>query len=64
MIKECDKIRLKTGEIAKISEVLEEGVAYIVEVVRRSGGFSVTIDQIKHDDIQSVFVETEKPIAI
>jgi hypothetical protein len=62
MIKEYDKVRLKTGEIARISEVLEAGVAYIVEIIRKSGGFSVTIDQIKHDEIQSVFVETEKPV--
>ncbi|MCL2634219.1 MAG: hypothetical protein FWD34_06890 [Oscillospiraceae bacterium] len=62
MIKEYDKVRLKTGEIARISEVLEAGVAYIAEIIRNSGGFSITIDSISHDDIQSVFEETEKPI--
>jgi len=29
MIKEGDKIRLKTGEIALVAEVLEAGVMYI-----------------------------------
>ena len=62
MIKEYDKVRLKTGEIARISEVLEDGVAYIAEIIRRSGGFSVTVDNIRFDEIQSVFIETEKPV--
>jgi len=62
MIKEYDKVRLKTGEIARISEILEDGVAYIAEIIRRSGEFSVTVDHIKYEDIQSVFVETEKPL--
>ena len=62
MIKEYDKVRLKTGEIARISEVLEAGVAYIAEIFRPSNGFSVTIDDIRHDDIASVFIETETPL--
>jgi len=62
VIKEYDKVRLKTGEIARISEVLEDGVAYIAEIIRRNGDFSVSIEQIKQTDISSVFVETEKPI--
>jgi len=63
MINEYDKVRLKTGEIARISEVLELGVAYIAEIFRKNGESSITIDHIKHDDISSIFVETETPLA-
>ena len=64
MIKEYYKVRLKTGEISRISEVLESGVAYIAEVIRPSNGFSVTIDDIKQDDIASVFEEIEHPLML
>ena len=63
MIHECDKVRLKTGEIARISEVLEAGVAYIAEIFRKNGDFAITIDQINHNDIESIFIETETPLA-
>ena len=62
MVNEYDKVRLKTGEIARISEVLEPGVAYIAEIFRKNGEFTVTIDQINHDDIAAVFLETETPL--
>lgn len=32
MIKQYDKVRLKDGRTATIVEVLEEGVAYLVDV--------------------------------
>lgn len=57
MIKEYDKIKLKTGEIARISEVLEENVAYIAEIFDNCGGIS--IEQIDYKDILSVFEEVE-----
>lgn len=63
MIQEGDKIKLKTGELALISEILESGVVYIAEIFRKSGDFSITIDTVKHDEIASVFEETEKPLA-
>ncbi|MCL2754881.1 MAG: hypothetical protein FWD35_04080 [Oscillospiraceae bacterium] len=63
MIEESKKVRLKTGEVARIADVLEKGVAYIAEIMRRSNGFSVTVAQISHDDIQSVFEEIELPVA-
>ncbi|MCL1884341.1 MAG: hypothetical protein FWF81_11410 [Defluviitaleaceae bacterium] len=63
MIQEGVKIKLKTGELALISEILESGVAYIAEIFRKNGDFSVTIDTIKHNEIASVFEETEKPLA-
>ena len=61
MIKEGDKIKLSTGEIALISEILEENVAYIAEIFKNGGG--VSIEQISHQDIVSVFDEVERPLA-
>ena len=61
MIKEGDKIKLTTGEIAVISEVLEENVAYIAEIFVKKGG--VSIDQISYNDIASIFEEIERPVA-
>jgi len=62
MINEYDKVRLKSGEIARISEVLESGAAYVAEIFRPNNGFSITIEDIRHDDIASVFIETETPL--
>ncbi len=61
MIKECDKIRLKTGLLASVSEVLGNGTAFIIEYFTDNGEF--TTDQVTRDDIVSVFVETEQPLA-
>lgn len=60
-IEECTKIKLKTGEIAKISEVLKENTDYIAEVFKKNG--NVEVEQISYDDIASVFIETEKALA-
>jgi len=62
MIKEGDKVRLTTGEVAYISEILEMDVAYIAEIFRQNGDVSVTIEQISHDEIASVFEEIERPV--
>jgi hypothetical protein len=61
MINEFDKIKLKTGEIAVICEILEKNIAYIAEVYNRDGKMSV--EQIAYGDIASVFEEVERPIA-
>ena len=61
MYKENDRVILKTGETAQISEVLGSGAAYIVEIDRPSGGFSVTIEQLFHDEISKL--QTEVPVA-
>ena len=61
MIKEGDKIKLKTGEIAFVAEVLEEGVMYIAEVFTKDG---ISVDHVEHKNITSVFVEMENPIAV
>jgi hypothetical protein len=50
------KVRLKTGEIATILELLRDS-CYIAEVFRANGGLETT--EIKHKDILSIFIETE-----
>ena len=63
VVYEYAKVRLKTGEIAHIVEILKPNVAYIAEVVRKNGDFSVSVEQILHDEIASLFTETETPLA-
>ncbi|MCL2068626.1 MAG: hypothetical protein FWH00_01885 [Oscillospiraceae bacterium] len=57
MVQEGDKVKLISGEIAIIAEVLDEDVAYIAEIFAKGGG--VSIDQIAYSDIKSVFKEVE-----
>jgi hypothetical protein len=59
-IKEYDKVKLHTGEIARIVEVLEQGKMYVGEIVRKDK--HVDVEHIPVSDIVSVFVETEQPI--
>ena len=59
MIKEYDKIRLKTGQIARVSEVLGNGAAFVVELFNNEG--YVSVEQILADEIASVFEEIEHP---
>ncbi len=61
MIKEYDKVRLKTGEIARIVEVLGQGKMYIGEIIRPDK--HVEVDHVSPEDIVSVFEEIERPIA-
>ena len=61
MIKEYDKVKLKTGEIARISEVLEDKVAYIADIFTKDG--HISIEQIGYADIFSVFEEVEHTLA-
>ena len=61
MIHEGDKVKLITGEIALIDEVLEPNVAYIAGIFKKGGG--VSVDQISYQDIYSVFEEVERPLA-
>ena len=62
-VKAYDKVKLKSGEIARIVEVYEDGVAYEAEIFRPNGEFSVSVDTVKHDEIESVFKETEYKLA-
>ena len=63
MIQEFTKVRLKTGEIAHIVEVLQQGVAYVAEIVRKNGEFTVSVEQVLHEEIESVFTEVETALA-
>lgn len=58
-VEEYDKVRLKNGDIARIVEIYEAGVFYEAEIFRASDDFAVTIDAIRHENIVSVFKETE-----
>jgi len=60
MIKEYDKVKLRTGETARIVEVLEQGKMYVGEIIRTNR--SVEVEHIAFSDIVSVFVETETPV--
>ena len=62
-IEEYDKVKLKSGEIARIVEIYEVGVSYEAEIFRPSNDFSVTVDTLNHEDIVSVFKEVEYPLA-
>lgn len=62
VIKEGDKLRLVSGEIAVVSEVLKSGNAYVAEIFRKNGEIAVTVDTVLHNEISSVFVETEIPV--
>ena len=57
-IKLYDKIKLKTGEIARIVEILknESATGYIVDVEEDD---DYRTETVFIDDIKSVFVETE-----
>jgi len=59
MLKEFDKIRLNTGEIATILEIFDP-TSFLVEVFKETGG--IETPEIKLSDIKSKFVEYEEPI--
>ena len=60
MINEYDKVRLKTGEIARIVEILDTNV-YLAEVATKNGDINTT--KINKRDIATIIVEVERPIA-
>ncbi|GHV09062.1 hypothetical protein FACS1894217_12540 [Clostridia bacterium] len=64
MIKTYDKIRLKTGEIARVVEILsnEARAGYIVDV--QDGEDDYKTETIFPADIDSIFVEVEQPFSI
>ena len=61
MVSEGDKVKLRSGDIALISEVLDDGVMYIAEIFTRGG---VSVDHVAYNEIQSIFIETESPVAV
>ena len=60
-IKLYDKIKLTTGEIARIVDVLKNDTAtgYIVDVEEED---DYRTETIFIDDIKSIFIETEIPL--
>ena len=58
-----DKIKLKSGEIARIVEIYKDGVAYEAEIFRQNGEFTRAIDMVRREDIASVFKEVEHPLS-
>lgn len=61
MIKQYDKIKLKSGKYAIIVEILEQGKAYIADIELSDGEYET--ETIEHSDIEALIVEVEKPIA-
>ena len=55
------KIKLKTGEIADIVDILKDGEAYVVDIYEPNSEFRT--ETIKHSDIASKIVEVEQPIS-
>lgn len=49
-----DKVKLKTGEIAHIVEIYEQGAAYEADIEKDG---DTETDTIKHSDIDYVFAD-------
>jgi ribosomal 30S subunit maturation factor RimM len=52
-IKELDVVELKNGQCGTVLEVFDQGEAYLVEVVDKSGK-TVDMPTVKADDIKQV----------
>ena len=60
MIKEYDKVRLITGELARIVEIFSD-CDFLAEVANKDG--DIEVKDINREQIASVFEELEKPLA-
>ena len=60
MIKEFDKIRLKTGRRGRILEIFSDNT-FLAEVVKENG--DVEIDEIERDAIKAIIVEVEQAVS-
>ena len=60
MIAEYDKVRLKTGEIARIVEILDSNV-FLAEIATESGNINTT--EINKSNIRAKIVEVEQPLS-
>ena len=60
MIAEYDKVRLKTGEIARIVEILDTNV-FLAEIATKSGDINTT--EINKNNIRAKIVEVEQPLS-
>lgn len=59
MLKEFQKIRLKSGKTAHIVEVFDNGKAYLADIYDGNGEYDT--ETIKPSDIASLIVEVEQP---
>jgi len=59
-LKQYDKIKLETGETARIVEILENGVMYLAEIYRQ--GVRTSVEHVEYKSIISVFKEVEYPV--
>ena len=59
MLKEYDKIRLKSGERGAILEIFKDGT-YLAEIFTKEGKVDTT--EVTIDDIKSKIVEVEEAI--
>lgn len=56
IIKQYDSIQLNSGEIGAVVEILGNGVAFMVDIVKKDGWESVTV---KKEEIQRVISQQE-----
>jgi preprotein translocase subunit YajC len=61
VIQQYDKVRLTSGLVARIVEVLERGKAYLADVELGDGEFTTKF--VNDAEIDSLFVETESKYA-
>ena len=55
VVKEFDKVLLKTGEMAYIVDVIVPAKAYVVDINKPDG--VIETDVIEHEDIEGVIVD-------
>ena len=60
MVELYQKVELKTGETAVIVEILKVGEAFLADIEK--GEQEYETDEIRIEDIKSVFVETKIPL--
>ncbi|MDR1699734.1 MAG: hypothetical protein LBR68_00900 [Lachnoclostridium sp.] len=61
MIKQYDKVKLKSGKTAIIVEVLKEQEAYIADIEVEKGDYET--EEIRYSDIVVRIVEVEEPLS-
>ena len=62
MIKQYDKVKLKSGKYAIVVEVLEPQKAFIVDVEVSEGDYET--ETVLISDVAALMVEVEQPIAV
>ena len=59
LINQFQKVRLRTGDLAVVVEILEQNRAFLVDIQKGEDSFET--DEIRDCDIESVFIEVEQP---